>query len=200
MADAVPETTEGPEAELVEFLAELLPGASPREHEIKFIRKPDAAELDAIDRADRLIAGLAGSAAYQRCLDVLEVIERRLADMHGDERPPTNSIQGLRGALQALAEALDRVATDLAAFVAKFKAPGPDVDEFERRTETARHAEPWQYTAAAAEPGAGSFKLDRDGNVVWQSDAGIPAPVIGMARGDRGRTGSVAARVSRTRP
>ena len=26
---------------------------------------------------------------------------------------------------------------------------------------------------------AGSFKLDRDGNVVWQSDAGLAAPVIG---------------------
>ncbi|MEO6857253.1 MAG: hypothetical protein ABI323_01500, partial [Solirubrobacteraceae bacterium] len=42
MADAVPKTSEGPEAELVQFPAELLPGASPREHQI--MRKPDAAE------------------------------------------------------------------------------------------------------------------------------------------------------------
>jgi hypothetical protein len=178
MAEA--ETTKEPAAE--RFLAELLPGASPREHEIRFIRKPDPVELDAIDRADRLIAGLAGSAAYQRCLDVLEVIEQRLAEMHGDERPPTNTIQGLRGALQALAEALDRVANDLAAFVVEFKAPGADVDEFEQRIETARQSEPWRHAAAAAEPSAGSFKLDRNGNVVWQPDAGSAALVIGIVR------------------
>jgi hypothetical protein len=182
MADTDPETTEQPEAQLVQFLAELLPGASPREHGIRFIRKPDAAELEAIDSADRLISGLAGSAAYQRCLDVLEVIEKRLAEMHGDERPPTNSIQGLRGALQALAEALARVARDLAAFVAEFKAPGPDADEFRRRAETVRHAEPWRHVAAAAEPGAGSFKLDRNGNVVWESDAAGVVLVASMAR------------------
>lgn len=158
-----------PEVRITKLLVELLPEED-REHGITLIREPGSEELERIERADGLIQGASAARAYERCRDLLDLIQTRLAELQAEESAAPGQIESLRAAFASLLVAFERLASDLSELVHKYGTEQA-ARAFDEQAAATQASQLWREVEALTNPASGRFKRDQHGSVVWQRQA-----------------------------
>lgn len=152
-------------------LAEQIPTGVANEHHIALHREVEGEELARLQEAQQLITHLSASAAYSRCLKVLEALQARLEALK--EAPDAaNELQGLRAAIGSLRVALVRAASELRESAQTHAADPGSVEDLAQACDAAPSHPSWADLEPLSDPAKGAFLRHKAGAIAWRSADG----------------------------